>query len=51
MDVIISGELPTIWYSMKRLAQGREGGGIITKKVIIATINGTQRILTPVSSL
>jgi len=34
----------------KRVAQGTPGGGIITKKVIIATINGTQRILTPVSS-
>jgi hypothetical protein len=35
---------------IKRLAQGTAGGGIVTKKVIIATINGTQRILTPVSS-
>ena len=35
---------------IKRLSQGSPGGGIITKKVIIATINGTQRILTPVSS-
>lgn len=35
---------------VKRLAQSSPGGGIITKKVIIATINGTQRILTPVSS-
>ena len=35
---------------VKRIAQGIPGGGIITKKVIIATINGTQRILTPVSS-
>ena len=26
------------------------GGGLVTKKVIIATINGQQRILTPVSS-
>jgi len=34
----------------KRVAQATPGGGIITKKVIIATINGTQRILTPVSS-
>ena len=35
---------------IKRLAQSSPGGGIVTKKVIIATINGTQRILTPVSS-
>ena len=33
---------------VKRL-QG-QGAGIVSKKVIIATINGTQRILTPVSS-
>merc|ERR1719319_2116732 len=35
---------------IKRVAQSSPGGGITTKKVIIATINGTQRILTPVSA-
>ncbi len=36
---------------MKRLAQSSiPSSGLITKKVIIATINGTQRLLTPVSS-
>merc|ERR1719495_1117404 len=35
---------------IKRVAQGSPGGSVVTKKVIIATINGTQRILTPVSS-
>jgi len=35
---------------IKRIAQSSPEGGIVTKKVIIATINGTQRILTPVSS-
>ena len=35
---------------IKRVAQSSPGGGIVSKKVIIATINGTQRILTPVSS-
>ena len=36
---------------MKRvLAQSNNGGLLTTKKVIIATINGTQRILTPVSA-
>ena len=35
----------------RKLAQASPvGGGLITKKVIIATINGQQRILTPVSS-
>jgi len=35
----------------RKLAQtSPSGGGIVTKKVIIATINGQQRILTPVSS-
>jgi hypothetical protein len=36
---------------IKRMAQAAApSSGLITKKVIIATINGTQRILTPVSS-
>merc|ERR1719336_2218345 len=34
----------------KKLGQSNQGGGLVTKKVIIATINGQQRILTPVSS-
>ena len=34
----------------KKLGQASQGGGLVTKKVIIATINGQQRILTPVSS-
>jgi len=35
----------------KKFGQTSQGqGGLITKKVIIATINGQQRILTPVSS-
>ena len=35
----------------RKLAQTSPGGcGLVTKKVIIATINGQQRILTPVSS-
>ena len=33
----------------KRVAAG-QSGSLVTKKVIIATINGTQRILTPVSN-
>jgi len=52
-----SQQVPTIQQpqsvqvqGFKRVAQATPGGGIITKKVIIATINGTQRILTPVSS-
>lgn len=35
---------------IKRNIQQNNAGGFVTKKVIIATINGTQRILTPVSS-
>ena len=35
---------------IKRYGQATTAGGLVTKKVIIATINGTQRILTPVSS-
>lgn len=37
---------------IKRFSQSAipSSGGLVTKKVIIATINGTQRILTPVSS-
>ena len=51
-------QVPTIQQPQNIQVQGfrklqqasPSGGGIVTKKVIIATINGQQRILTPVSS-
>ena len=45
-----SGALQVQGYRKLTQAGSGSSGGLITKKVIIATINGQQRILTPVSS-